>query len=155
MNLDIIRAHRLCGDVVDVERPPRRAHVERHDVLAGRKPSQIRDHNLDDEAAAGFEVSRDDAEAGHRRCLRRQIHDRVRDQVVLLAYGGPVSYVSAWLQRARQPDDRIFRLYVTLFVLDLMSEHGQAFNGNERRSTPGARAALRRAVERSLALARR
>ena len=74
---------------------------------------------------------------------------------VLLAYGGPVSYVSAWLHRAGLADDRIFRLYVTLFVLDLMAEHGQAFNGNERFLVPDARAALRRAFERNVAAVRR
>lgn len=71
---------------------------------------------------------------------------------VLMAHGGPEGYVSAWLRHARQTDDRIFRLYVSLFLRDLMSEHGQVFNGNERPSTPDARAALRRAFERNLAL---
>jgi hypothetical protein len=74
---------------------------------------------------------------------------------VLMACGGPVSYVSAWLRHARQTDDRLFRLYVSLFLLDLMSEHGQIFNGNQRPSTPEARAALKRAFERNLALVRR
>jgi|SRR5271155_823343 len=73
---------------------------------------------------------------------------------VLMAHGDPESYVSAWLRHATQADDRIFRLYVSLFLLDLMSEHGQAFNGNERPSTPDARAALRRAFERNLAILR-
>jgi hypothetical protein len=27
-------------------------------------------------------------------------------------------------------NDRIFRLYVALFLVDFMSEHGQEFNGN-------------------------
>jgi aminoglycoside phosphotransferase (APT) family kinase protein len=88
-------------------------------------------------------------------CFGDPLYPAALTLAVLLAYGGPVSYVSAWLQRAGQPDDRIFRLYVTLFVVDLMAEHGQPFNGNERRSTPDARAALCRAVERNLALARR
>ena len=70
--LDVVRTHQLRGDVVNVKRPPRRAHMERHDVLPGREPSQIRDHNLDDEAAAGFQVGRDIAEAGQLRRLRRQ-----------------------------------------------------------------------------------
>jgi hypothetical protein len=72
-----------------------------------------------------------------------------------MACGGPVSYVSAWLRHARQTDDRLFRLYMSLFLLDLMSEHGQIFNGNQRPSTPEARAALKRAFERNLALVRR
>ena len=33
----------------------------------------------------------------------------------LMAYGGPESYVSAWLRHAKQPDDRTFRLYVSVF----------------------------------------
>jgi aminoglycoside phosphotransferase len=69
----------------------------------------------------------------------------------LMAYGGPVRYVSAWLHHAGQPDDRVFRLYVALFLLDLMAEHGQSFNGNERPSTPEARAALCCAFEASRA----
>ncbi|WP_342360569.1 aminoglycoside phosphotransferase family protein [Terrarubrum flagellatum] len=69
---------------------------------------------------------------------------------VLKAYGGPLDYVSAWLQRAELPDDRLFRLYVSLFLLDLMGEHGHVFNGNIRPSTPEARAALRQAFEESI-----
>jgi hypothetical protein len=34
--------------------------------------------------------------------------------------------------------------------LDLMAEHGQAFNGNERQSSPPARAALQQAFDGSL-----
>jgi hypothetical protein len=73
---------------------------------------------------------------------------------VLMAYGGPVSYVYTWLHHAHQTDDAIFRLYVSLFLLDLMSEYGQIFNGNERPSTPDARAALCGAFERNLGLVR-
>ena len=80
-DLDVVRAHRLRGDVVDVERPLRRAHVERHHVLPGRQPPQLGHVNLDDEAAAGLQVSRDVAEARHLRLLCRQVHDRVEDQV--------------------------------------------------------------------------
>jgi hypothetical protein len=72
---------------------------------------------------------------------------------VLLAYGGPVEYVSAWLRHAEKPDDQTFRLYVALFLLDLMAEHGQMFNGNERPSVPEARASLREAFLDSLRLA--
>jgi aminoglycoside phosphotransferase (APT) family kinase protein len=61
---------------------------------------------------------------------------------VLLAYGGPASYVEAWMSAAGHVDDRIFRLYVALFLVDLMSEHGQSFNGNERASTPEEREAV-------------
>jgi aminoglycoside phosphotransferase (APT) family kinase protein len=41
---------------------------------------------------------------------------------VLLADGGPVEYVSTWLRYADKPDDQTFRLYVSLFLLDLMAE---------------------------------
>jgi hypothetical protein len=73
----------------------------------------------------------------------------------LMAYGGPVSYVSAWLRHARHTDDQTFRLYVSLFLLDLMAEHGHVFNGNQSPSTPEERAGLRLAFERNLPLARR
>lgn len=69
---------------------------------------------------------------------------------VLLAYGGPVEYVSAWLRNAGKPDDATFRFYVSLFLLDLMAEHGQAFNGNERVSAPKERGSLLRAFQNSL-----
>jgi aminoglycoside phosphotransferase len=65
----------------------------------------------------------------------------------MLACGGPTSYVSAWLRYADQRDDTTFQLYVAVFLLDLMSEHGHAFNGNMRRSTAEDRLALRNALE--------
>jgi len=52
---------------------------------------------------------------------------------VLQAYGGPTGYVAAWMAVAGYHDDRIFRFYVAVCLLDLMSEHGQRFNGNEPR----------------------
>jgi aminoglycoside phosphotransferase len=61
---------------------------------------------------------------------------------VLLAYGGPVDYVASWLRQAGQADDRLFRLYVAIFLVDLMSEHSQDFNGNQSPSTPETRASL-------------
>lgn len=69
---------------------------------------------------------------------------------VLLAYGGPTDYVAAWLRHAGQADDRLFRLYVTVFLLDLMGEHGHDFNGNQRPSTPAERETLSRALDDSL-----
>jgi Ser/Thr protein kinase RdoA (MazF antagonist) len=66
---------------------------------------------------------------------------------VLMAYGGPAQYASAWLRHAGQREDHVFWLYVTVFILDLMAEHGQVFNGNERPSSPEVRAALRRAFD--------
>jgi aminoglycoside phosphotransferase (APT) family kinase protein len=67
----------------------------------------------------------------------------------ITAQGGPVGYVSAWLRHAGHSDDRVFRLYVMLFLVDLMSEHGHSFNGNIGPSTSEARAALWRAFETS------
>jgi aminoglycoside phosphotransferase len=69
----------------------------------------------------------------------------------LMAYGGPVGYVSTWLRQAGWMADRLFELYVSLFLLDLMGEHGQTFNGNQRASSPEARATLRQAFRRNLA----
>jgi aminoglycoside phosphotransferase len=69
--------------------------------------------------------------------------------------GGSVNYVSAWLRHARQTDDQVFRLYVSVFLLDLMSEHGQMFNGNRRLSTPNARATMLAAFDSNLALVQR
>jgi len=62
--------------------------------------------------------------------------------VALLASGRPATYVDAWMRASGYQDDRIFRLYVALFLVDFMSEHGQRFNGNERPSTSAARATL-------------
>jgi aminoglycoside phosphotransferase (APT) family kinase protein len=69
---------------------------------------------------------------------------------VLLAYGGPTRYVDYWLEAAGQRDDDIFRLYVAVFLLDLMGEHGQVFNGNQRPSRPEERAKLLTAFEAGL-----
>jgi len=64
---------------------------------------------------------------------------------VLITQGGPVAYVKAWLWHAGQSDDPVFRLYVSAFLLDLMSEHGHRFNRNERHPRLGrvGRCALR------------
>ncbi|HEY4200981.1 MAG TPA: aminoglycoside phosphotransferase family protein [Devosiaceae bacterium] len=69
---------------------------------------------------------------------------------VLQAYGGPVAYVDYWLAAADEKDDALFRLYVALFLLDLMGNHGQVFNGNQRPSQPKERARLLAAFEESL-----
>jgi aminoglycoside phosphotransferase len=53
----------------------------------------------------------------------------------LAVSGGPVHYIDAWMKSANYRDDRIFRLYVVLFLVDFMSEHGQTFNGNPRSSS--------------------
>lgn len=75
-------------------------------------------------------------------------------RAVLLAHGGPVSYVEAWMRAAGHRDDVLFLFYVALFLVDLMGEHGTRFNGNEAASTPAARAALLRAFGDALRLAR-
>jgi aminoglycoside phosphotransferase len=42
----------------------------------------------------------------------------------------PTDYVSEWMKLAGFQDDRLFRLYVALFILDFISEQGQSFNQN-------------------------
>jgi hypothetical protein len=73
---------------------------------------------------------------------------------VLTVQRGPLQYVSAWLRQAGLSEDRLFRLYVTLFLLDLMAEHGQVFNGNQRPSSLQARAELEQSLNGSLRFAR-
>jgi aminoglycoside phosphotransferase (APT) family kinase protein len=69
---------------------------------------------------------------------------------VLLARQGPVAYVEHWMRAAGQEDDGLFRLYVAMFLVDLIGEHGQRFNGNAQRSTPQQRARLLRAFDIAL-----
>ena len=71
----------------------------------------------------------------------------------LMVYGGPVSYVSAWLRHAGQPDDKLFRLYTSVLLLDLMAEHGNIFNGNGTPSDPAVRATMQLALKYNLELA--
>jgi aminoglycoside phosphotransferase (APT) family kinase protein len=70
---------------------------------------------------------------------------------VLTASDGPIDYVAAWFRHAGWRDDRLFQFTVALFLLDLMSEHGQVFNGNEAGTTAIARAKLLREYEAALA----
>jgi hypothetical protein len=44
---------------------------------------------------------------------------------VLTAQGGPAQCVSAWLLQAGLSDDRLFRMYVVLFLLDLCLSMGR------------------------------
>jgi aminoglycoside phosphotransferase len=60
----------------------------------------------------------------------------------LLASGGPTDYVDSWMKLAGFKNDRLFRLYVALFLVDFMSEHGQVFNGNQQASSPAERQLL-------------
>jgi aminoglycoside phosphotransferase (APT) family kinase protein len=69
----------------------------------------------------------------------------------LLASAGPVSYVDAWVTKASFRDDYLFRLYVALFIVDFMSEHGQRFNGNQIQSSEDIRERLRRVFSDCLA----
>jgi hypothetical protein len=62
----------------------------------------------------------------------------------LMASGDPTRYVDAWMKSANYRNDRIFRLYVALFIVDFMSEHGQEFNGNTTASSADARNKLLR-----------
>lgn len=65
----------------------------------------------------------------------------------LAAHRGPHHYVDHWLQAAGHADDRLFRFYAVVFLLDLAGEHGQVFNGNETPSTAEARAGLLRELD--------
>lgn len=70
--------------------------------------------------------------------------------VLTAYYGGLDDYVSAWMCRAGHSVDRVFHLYVALFLLDLMSAHGHVFNGNNEASVPTARTALLEAFKERL-----
>ncbi len=58
-----------------------RSHRERSEDLPGREPLQVGDGDLDDEASARFEVTRDVAEAVNLLVLRDEVRDRVEDEV--------------------------------------------------------------------------
>jgi aminoglycoside phosphotransferase (APT) family kinase protein len=68
----------------------------------------------------------------------------------LSAFGGSRRYVRHWLKIARFEDDRIFRLYVSLFLVDFMSEYGQVFNGNQKPLSPETHRRLLEAFADSL-----
>ena len=69
------------------------------------------------------------------------------------AFGGSQLYVSAWMRLAGFKDDRLFRTYVALFVLDFLSEQGTAFNGNEVAADAERHAHLLALFERTLTVA--
>ena len=71
-------------------------------------------------------------------------------RAALLAWDGPVAYVEAWMRHASYRDDRLFRLYVAVFLVDLMSEHGLRFTGNRQPSTESERAVLHRAFDAAI-----
>jgi hypothetical protein len=60
----------------------------------------------------------------------------------LVASGGPQQYVRFWQEAAGWPADAAFDLYVAMFLLDFMGEHGQDFNGNVHPSDPRERQRL-------------
>jgi hypothetical protein len=68
----------------------------------------------------------------------------------LMAFGGPMHYVDAWMNAADYRNDHIFRLYVALFLVDFMSEHGQEFNGNVLPSSADCRNRLLHVFAESL-----
>jgi len=49
----------------------------------------------------------------------------------LIATGGPLDYVRAWLAASHAEPDRCFALYVALFALDIISESGHRFNRDQ------------------------
>ena len=64
-------------------------------------------------------------------------------RAALLAFGaGPLRYVEPWLARMELADDAMVTFYVAAFLLDFMSEHGMAFNGNQGASDPAMRKRL-------------
>jgi aminoglycoside phosphotransferase len=66
------------------------------------------------------------------------------------AFGGSDQYVAAWMQLARFRDDRLFRSYVALCLLDFLSEQGTAFNGNEAEADAEKQAHLLALLKRTL-----
>jgi hypothetical protein len=80
-DLEVMGREALRRDVVLVDPPSRLAQMEGAQGLTGRKPPEPGHAYLDDEAAAGREVRRDVTEARDLSRLRRQVRDRVEDQV--------------------------------------------------------------------------
>ena len=76
-----MRDQALRHDVVLVKAEPRGTHVERPDGLAGWEPLEPRNAHLDHEAPAWLELRGDVLEARDLLVLRRQVHDRVEDEV--------------------------------------------------------------------------
>jgi hypothetical protein len=77
----VVRDEALCGYVELVKAEMLRGNGEGPDLLAGRKTLKLRDKDLDHEAATGFQVRGDVAEALNLAVLRGHVHDRVADQV--------------------------------------------------------------------------
>jgi aminoglycoside phosphotransferase (APT) family kinase protein len=60
----------------------------------------------------------------------------------LTAAGARPDYVDAWMKIANFRDDKVFGLYIAVFLVDFMSEHGQTFNRQSRGFSPEARRSL-------------
>ncbi len=70
----------------------------------------------------------------------------------LKAFGGSTHYVDAWMSFADYRNDRLFQLYVALFIVDFMSEEGQRFNDNKQAFSADRRARLVRIFRAQLRL---
>ena len=77
----MVRDQTLVRDVVFVDADVRLAHVERNVALSGRQSAKVGDHDFDDEEADPFEMPCDVLEARDLRVLRRQVHDRVENEI--------------------------------------------------------------------------
>ena len=77
----MVRDEPLVRDVVGVEAEVRLAEGEGADRLAERKPLQVGQPDLDQEMATGLEMRGDVLKARDLLVLRRQILDRVVDEV--------------------------------------------------------------------------
>jgi aminoglycoside phosphotransferase (APT) family kinase protein len=72
-------------------------------------------------------------------------------RAALLAFGGgPLTYVEPWLQSMGLRDDAVFGFYIAVFLLDFMSEHGMAFNGNQAPSDLAMRMRLMKLLVQAL-----
>lgn len=69
----------------------------------------------------------------------------------LIASGGPAQYVKYWQEVAGWDFDATFDLYVALFLLDFMAEHGRDFNGNMHPSLESERERLEAAYLATMA----
>src|SRR3954466_12488343 len=76
-----MRNQTLSGNAVLVTPHVCRFRRKELEGLAGRKPPQTWYEHLDDEAAARLEMGCGILKAGDLLVLRRQVHDRVRDEV--------------------------------------------------------------------------
>lgn len=72
-------------------------------------------------------------------------------RAALLAFGGgPLDYVTPWLQRMGLVEDDVFAFYTAVFILDFMSEQGMVFNGNQAPSDPTLRTRLAMLLQQTL-----